>query len=164
MQISERRTFDEFLLSSRVGKFILGPITTTGAAVLLGLPVDPHPTQLLAGRLTLVLSVVCGTWYGVRRSELERAASEERSSALEDRLTYLILSSRDESVEAAERAREAAIGALRSSLCGLEEQAASTDVAAAATARAYLALLEHEGLTADPPKTLDDLGDEAQLP
>ena len=44
--------------------------------------------------------VVCGTWYGVRRSDLERAAR--------------------------------------------------TDVAAATTARAYLALLEGEGLTVSP--------------
>lgn len=98
------------------------------------------------GRIDLL--VVCGTWYGVRRSELERAASEARSTDLEDRLRDLILTARNQSVAAAERAEEAAVGALRSSLCGLEAQAASADLAAATTARSYLALLEQEGLTA----------------
>ena len=141
--------FDRFLLSSTVGKTLLGPVVTTGAAVLLGLPADSQPSPLLAGRISLVLLIVCGTWYGVRRSELERAASEARSTDLEDRLRDLILTSRNQSIAAAERAEEAAVGALRSSLCGLEAQAASADVAAAATARAYLALLEGEGLTAN---------------
>ena len=131
------RRLDRFLLSSTLGK------------TLLGLPADPLPSPLLVGRLTLVLLVVSGTWYIVRRSELERAASETRSRDFENRLRDLILSTRNESVAAAERAEEAATGALRSSLCGLEAQAASADVAAAATARAYLALLEREGLTAD---------------
>ena len=143
------RRLDRFLLSSTLGKTLLGPVVTTGAAVLLGLPADPQPSPLLVGRITLVLLVVCGTWYGVRRSELERAASEARSRDFENRLRDLILSTRNESVAAAERAEEAAVGALRSSLCGLEAQAASADVAAAATARAYLALLEREGLTGD---------------
>ena len=96
--------------------------------------------------LTLVFLVVCGTWYGVKRSELERASSEARSRDVENRLRDLILTTRNESVAAAERAEEAAVGALRSSLCGLEAQAASADMAAAATARAYLALFEREGL------------------
>ena len=142
---------DRFLLSSTLGKTLLGPVVTTGAAVLLGLPADPHPSPLLVGRITLVLLVVCGTWYGVRRSELERAASEARSTDLEDRLRDLILTTRNESVAAAERAEEAAVGALRSSLCGLEAQAASADLATAATARSYLALLEREGLTVAVP-------------
>jgi len=143
------RRLDRFLLSSTLGKTVLGPVVTTGAAVLLGLPADPQPSPLLAGRITLVLLVVCGTWYGVRRSELERAASEARSRDFDNRLRDLILTTRNESVAAAERAEEAAVGALRSSLCGLEAQAASADVAAATTARAYLALLEREGLTGD---------------
>ena len=103
----------------------------------------------MTGLPTLAVLVDCATWYGVRRSELERAESEARSTDLEDRLRDLILSTRNESVAAANRAEEAAVGALRSSLCGLEAQAASADVAAATTARAYLALLEREGLTAE---------------
>ena len=62
----------------------------------------------------------------------------------------------NESVEAAERAKEAADGALRSSLCGLEAQAANADMAAAATARAYLALFEREGLTTDQELRFDE--------
>ena len=143
------RRLDRFLLSSAFGKTLLGPVVTTGAAVLLGLPADPQPSPLLVCRITLVVLVVCGTWYGVRRSELERAASEARSRDFENRLRDLILSTRNESVAAAERAEEAAIAALRSSLCGLEAQAASADVAAATTARAYLPLIEREGLTAE---------------
>ena len=100
------------------------------------------------GRIDLL--VVCGTWYGVRRSELERAPSEVRSTDLEDRLRDLILTTRNESVVAAERAEKAAVGALRSSLCGLEAQAASADVGAVTTSRAYLALLEGESLTLSP--------------
>ena len=148
------KQLDRFLLSSTLGKTLLGPVVTTGAAVLLGLPADSQPTPVLIGRITLVLLVVSGTWYGVRRSELERAASEARSTDLEDRLRDLILTTRNQSVAAAERAEEAAVGALRSSLCGLEAHAASTDLAAATTARAYLALLEREGLTVglgEPP-------------
>jgi len=103
------------------------------------------------GRIDLL--VVCGTWYGVRRSELERAASEARSTDLE---------ARNQSVAAAERAEEAAVGALRSSLCGLEAQAASADVAAATTARAYLTLLEGEGLTVSPADPA--AGSEAEEP
>ena len=61
---------DRFLLSSALGKTLLGPIFTTGAAVLLGLPSDPQPSPLHAGRLTLVLLVVCGTWDRVPRSDL----------------------------------------------------------------------------------------------
>ena len=137
----------QFLLSSTFGKTLLGPVITTGAAVLLGLPADPQPSPLLLGRIILILLVVCGTWYGVKRSELERASSEARSRDVENRLRDLILTTRNESVAAAERAEEAAVGALRSSLCGLEAQAAGADVAAATTARAYLALLEQEGLT-----------------
>ncbi len=144
------KQLDRFLLSSPLGKTLLGPVVTTGAAVLLGLPADPQPSPLLVGRITLVLLVVCGTWYGVRRSELERAASEARSRDFENRLRDLILTTRNQSAAAAERAEEAAVGALRSSLCGLEAQAASADVAAATTARAYLALLEREGLTVSP--------------
>jgi hypothetical protein len=144
------RQLDRFLLSSAIGKTVLGPVVTTGAAVLLGLPADPQPSPLLAGRITLVLLVVCGTWYGVRRSELERAASEARSRDFENRFEALIDEATDRIVERAERAEEAAVGALRSSLCGLEAQAASADVAAATTARAYLALLEGEGLTVSP--------------
>ena len=143
---------DRFLLSSSLGKIMLGPVVTTGAAGLLGLPADPQPSPLLVGRISLVLLVVCGTWYGVRRSELERAASEARSRDFENRLRDLILSTRNESVAAAERAEEAAVGALRSSLCGLEAQAASADLEAATTARTYLALLEREDLTAAVPE------------
>ena len=144
------KQLDRFLLSSAFGKTLLGPVVTTGAVVLLGLPADPQPSPLLIGRIILILLVVCGTWYGVRRSELERAASEARSREFENRLRDLILTTRNQSVAAAERAEEAAVGALRSSLCGLEAQAASADVAAATTARAYLALLEEEGLTVRP--------------
>ena len=124
---------NQFLLSSTFGNTMLGPVITTGAAVVLGLPADQQGSPLLVGRITPVLLVVCGTWYGVKRSELERAASEARSTDFEDRLRNLILTSRNKSVAAAARAEEAAIGALRSSLCGLEAQAAGADVAAAAT-------------------------------
>ena len=147
------RRLDRFLLSSAFGKTLLGPVVTTGAAVLLGLPADPQPSPLLVCRITLVVLVVCGTWFGVRRSELERAASEARSRDFENRFEALIDEATERVVKRAERAEEAAVGALRSSLCGLEAQAASTDVAVATTARAYLALLEGEGLTvalADP--------------
>ena len=113
---------DRFLVSSSSGRSLFGPMVSTS--------------------LTLFLLVLIATWYGVRRSELERAASEARSSDFEDRLRHLVLTTRNESVEAAERAKEAAVGALRSSLYGLEAQAASSDVAAAATARAYLALFD----------------------
>ena len=154
------RRLDRFLLSSALGKTLLGPVVTTGAAVLLGLPADPDPSPLLLGRITLVLLVVCGTWYGVRRSELERAESEARSTDLEDRLRDLILSTRNESVAAANRAEEAAVGALRSSICGFEAQAASADVAAATTARAYLALLEREGLTSELGQASEGSGNE----
>jgi hypothetical protein len=154
------RRLDHFLLSSPLGKIVLGPVVTTGAAVLLGLPADHQPSPVLIGRLILVLLVVCGTWYGVRRSELERAASETRSRDFEDRLRDLILTTRNQSIAAAERAEEAAVGALRSSLCGLEAQAASADLAAAATARAYLALLEREGLTSDLADSSQDLSDQ----
>ena len=145
------RRLDRFLLSSALGKTLLGPVVTTGAAVLLGLPADPDPSPLLLGRITLVVLVVCGTWYGVRRSELERAASEARSRDFENRFEALIDEARYRILERAERAEEAAVGALRSSLCGLEAQAASADLEAATTARSYLALLEREGLTAAVP-------------
>ena len=115
--------------------------------MLLSLPADPQPSSLLLGQINLILLVVCGTWYGVKRSELERASSEARSRDFENRPRDLSLTTRNKSVAAAERAEEAAVGALRSSLCGLEAQAASADMAAAATARSYLALLEREGLT-----------------
>ena len=147
--MSVLRRLDRFLLSSALGKTLLGPVVTTGAAVLLGLPADPDPSPILLGRITLVLLVVCSTWYGVRRSELERAASEARSRDFENRFEALIDEATERVVKRAERAEEAAVGALRSSLCGLEAQAASADVAAATTARAYLALLEREGLTAE---------------
>ena len=124
---------NQFLLSSTFGKTVLGPVITTGAALLLGLPTDPQGSPLLVGRITLGLLVVCGTWCGVKRSELERAASEERSTDYEVRLQYLILTSRNGSVAAAECTEEAAIGVLRSSLCGLESQAAGADPEPAAT-------------------------------
>ncbi len=141
---------NQFLLSSTFGKTLLGLVITTGAAVLLGLPADPQGSPLLVGRITLVLLVVCGTWYGVRRSELERAASEARGRDFENRFEALIDEATERVAKRAERAEEAAVGALRSSLCGLEAQAASADVAAATTARAYLALLEGESLTVSP--------------
>ena len=129
----------------------------------LGLPADPQPSPLLVGRISLVLLVVCGTWYGVRRSELERAASEARSRDFENRFEALIDEATERVVKRAERAEEAAVGALRSSLCGLEAQAASADLAAATTARAYLALLEREGLTADLGQASDGLSNEDLL-
>ena len=154
------RRLDRFRLSSALGKTLLGPVVTTGAAVLLGLPADPDPSPLLLGRINLVLLVVCGTWYGVRRSELERAASEARSRDFENRFEALIDEATERVVKRAERAEEAAVGALRSSLCGLEAQAASADLAAAATARAYLALLDREGLTSDLADSSEDLSDQ----
>ena len=48
------RQLDRFLLSSTFGKTLLGPVVTTGAAVLLGLPADPQPSPLLVGRIALV--------------------------------------------------------------------------------------------------------------
>lgn len=112
------RRFDRFLLSSTFGK-------------------------TLRRLINFVLLVVCGTWYGVKRSELERGTQPRFRESTRD----LILTTRNESVAAAERAEQAAVGALRSSLCGLEAQAAVAGVAAATTARAYLALLEQEELT-----------------
>lgn len=103
----------------------------------------------MTGLPTLALLIVCGTWCGVQRSELERAASDARSRDFENRFEALIDEATERVVKRAERAEEAAVGALRSSLCGLEAQAASADVAAATTARAYLALLEREGLTVE---------------
>ncbi len=100
---------------------------------------------------TLLVLALSATWYGVRRSELERAASETRSRDLENRFEALIDEATYRILERAERAEGAAVGALRSSLCGLEAQAASTDLATAATARSYLALLEREGLTVAVP-------------
>ena len=79
----------QFLLSSTFGKTLLGPVITTGAAVLLSLPADPQPSPLLLGRINLMLLVVCGTGYGVKRSELERASSEARSRDVENRLRDL---------------------------------------------------------------------------
>ena len=158
--MSVLRRLDRFLLSSALGKTLLGPVVTTGAAVLLGLPADPDPSPILLGRITLVLLVVCSTWYGVRRSELERAASEARGRDFENRFEALIDEATERVVKRAERAEEAAVGALRSSLCGLEAQAAGADVAAAATARAYLALLEREGLTGELDQDSESPGDE----
>jgi hypothetical protein len=91
---------------------------------------QPLAVQLI--RLTLLLLVLSATWYGVRRSELERAASEARSRNLETRFEALIDEATNTLFERAERAQEAAVGALRSSFCGLEAQAASADLAAAA--------------------------------
>jgi ABC-type transport system involved in cytochrome bd biosynthesis fused ATPase/permease subunit len=139
---------DRFLLTSSLGKTLFGPVVSTGAAVLLGLSFEHQPLTVQLVRLTLLLLVLSATWYGVRRSELERAASEARSRNLEARFEALIDEATNTIIERAERAEEAAIGALRSSLCGLEAQAASADLAAATTARSYLALLEQEGLTA----------------
>ena len=142
---------DQFLLTSRAGRTLFGPVVSTGAAVLLGLTFDRQPLSVQVVRLTLLLLVLSATWYGVRRSELERAASEARSRDFENRFEALIDEATERVVKRAERAEEAAVGALRSSLCGLEAQAASADLAAAATARSYLALLEREGLTAAVP-------------
>ena len=142
---------DQFLLTSRAGRTLFGPVVSTGAAVLLGLTFDRQPLSVQVVRLTLLLLVLSATWYGVRRSELERAASESRSRDLENRFEALVDEATHRILERAERAEEAAVGALRSSLCGLEAQAASADLAAAATARSYLALLEREGLTAAVP-------------
>ena len=142
---------DQFLLTSRVGRTLFGPVVFTGAAVLLGLSFDRQPFSVQVVRLTLLLLVLSTTWYGVRRSELERAASEARSRDLENRFEALIDEATYRILERAERAEEAAVGALRSSLCGLEAQAASADLEAATTARSYLALLEREGLTAAVP-------------
>ena len=142
---------DQFLLTSRVGRTLFGPVVSTGAAVLLGLSFDRQPFSVQVVRLTLLVLVLSATWYGVRRSELERAASEARSRDLENRFEALIDEATYRILERAERAEEAAVGALRSSLCGLEAQAASADLEAATTARSYLALLEREGLTAAVP-------------
>ena len=96
------------------------------------------------GRIDLL--VVCGTLYGVRRSELERAGA--RHAALISKIDSEISSSRRETNRLRQQnaLRRQQLERLRSSLCGLEAQAAGADVAAATTARAYLALLEGEGL------------------
>ena len=155
---------DRFLLSSFLGKTLQGPLVTTSAAVLLGLPAVPQPSPLLFGRITLVQLVVCGTWYGVRRSELERAASETRSRDFENRFEALIDEATECVVERAERVEKPAVGALRSSLCGLESQAQGADLAAAASARAYLALLQQEGLTTEVAESSEALTDVGELP
>ena len=121
---------------------MLGPLVSTVAAVLLGLSFDRQPLHVQVLRLTLLVLIISATWYGIRRSELERASSEARSRDLENRFEALIDEATYRILERAERAEEAAVGALRSSLCGLEAQAASADMAAAATARAYLALFD----------------------
>lgn len=140
------RRLDCLLLTTAPGKTVLGPVVTTGSAVLLRLPADPQPSPLLLGRSSLVVLGVCGTLYGVRLTELERASSETPSRDVENRLGDLILTTRNESVAAANHAEEADVGVLRSSLCGLETQAAGADLVAAATARAYLALPVGDGL------------------
>jgi len=125
---------------------------STGAAVLLGLSFGRQHFSVQVVRLTLFVLVLSLTWYGVRRSELERAASEARSRDLENRFEALIDEATYRILERAERAEEAAVGAFRSSLCGLEAQAASADLEVATTARTYLALLDREGLTAALPE------------
>ena len=147
---------DHFLLTSRAGRTMLVPLVSTAAAVLLGLSFDRQPLHVQVLRLTLLVLIISATWYGIRRSELKRAASEARSSDFEDRLRHLVFTRRNESVETVERAKEAAVGALRSSLYGLEAQAASSDVAAAATARAYHALFEREGLITNQELRFDE--------
>jgi hypothetical protein len=115
---------------------------------------------MLASRITLVGMVVCGTCYRVRRTELERAASETRSRDFEYQFEALIDEVTERVVQRAERSEEATVGAPRSSLCALEAQAASADLAAVTTARATLALLERESLTADLGQASDGLSDE----
>ena len=107
------------------------------------------------GRITLFLVVVYSSFYGFRRSELDGAASEACSTDFEDPLRYLILTTRNQSVAAVERVEEVAIGEPRSSVYGFDEQAAGADVEAATTDRAYLALLEQEGLIAVLDQALD---------
>jgi len=147
---------DHFLLTSRAGRTMIGPLVFTAAAVLLGLSFDRQPLHVQVLRLTLLVLIISATWYGIRRSELERASSEARSRDLENRFEALIDEATYRILERAERAEEAAVGALRSSLCGLEAQAASADMAAAATARAYLALFEREGLTTNKELSFDE--------
>ena len=111
---------DHFLLTSRAGRTMLGPLVSTVAAVLLGLSFDRQPLHVQVLRLTLLVLIISATWYGIRRSELERASSEARSRDLENRFEALIDEATYRILERAERAEEAAVGALRSSLCGLE--------------------------------------------
>ena len=127
---------DNFLLTSRAGRTMLGPLMSIG--------------------LKLLILSISATLYEIRRSELERASSEACSRDLENRLKSLIDDATYRILERAERAKEAAVGALRSSLCDLEEQAASSDVAAAATAHAYLALFKREGLTTNQELRFDE--------
>ena len=117
-----QQQLDHFLLTSR--------------ALPLGLSFDRQPLHVQVLRLTLLVLIISATWYGIRRSELERASSEARSRDLENRFEALIDEATYRILERAERAEEAAVGALRSSLCGLEAQAAGADVAAATTALA----------------------------
>ena len=37
------RWLDRFMLSSALGKYLVGPVGTTGVAVLFGLPADQQP-------------------------------------------------------------------------------------------------------------------------
>jgi hypothetical protein len=76
---------------------------------------------------------------GIRHSDLEHASSKASSTDLEDRLRNLVLTMRNQLVAAAERSDKAANGSLRSSLYGLEAQAAGASMGAAATARDYIA-------------------------
>jgi len=89
-------------------------------------------------------------WYRVRLAELERAAAEALSRDFENRVEAFIHEATERVVERAERAEQVAVGPLRLSFFGLEAQAASADLVAATTARAYLALLERIGLTGEP--------------
>jgi len=155
---------ERFLLCSALVKAVLGPVVTTDAAVLLLLPADPRPSPLFAVRILNTLFVACGTWCGVRCSELERAGSEAHSRDFENQLRDLIFTVRNESIAATEYAEEAAIAALLSSLCGIEAQIASADLAAASTALANLALLERQGLTAELAELAEELNDWDQLP
>lgn len=140
---------DGFLLFSAPGETALGAVVTTGTDAFLSLPANPRQSPLFVGRIIRVLLLVWRTWCGLQRFELERAVSNARSRNFENQLRDANLTARNESVAAAKFSEEAAIAALRLSFSGLESQAAISDMATATTSRAYLALLDQEGLTAD---------------
>lgn len=124
-------------------------------AVPLGLLFDPQSLSVQIEGLTLLVLVLSSTWYGVKASELERAASETRNTDLEDRFRDIILTTRNQSVAITERAEQAAVGLLRASLCGSEEQSVSGGLAAAAIAPTSIALLDVKRLTSLPVEAED---------
>ena len=52
---------DHFLLTSRAGRTMIGPLVSTAAAVLLGLSFDRQPLHVQVLRLTRLISIISAT-------------------------------------------------------------------------------------------------------